>query len=535
MWSADLRAQSFDKSYAVVIGIDDYLDSKKWPHLDYPEKDAKALGDFLVSQGFVLKPFYGPAAKKQAILSYMQDTLAPKLTSHDRVLVFFAGHGHTENLGGKKRGYIVPYDGDASSSLISMAELQDESSYMGNARHQFYLLDSCFGGLLERPRDSVVDPGIPNYLQSVTDRIARQAFTAGGENQQVVDNGPYGHSVFMDALLQALKDGMADLNGDGYITFNELAAFVVPKASNKYQTPAPGYLPGHELGEFWFRSPKGTLRPVTSIPVAPTAKLRTGDSAMTVEQHLAAGNALSEAKAWDGAAAEYREAIRLEPRSAEAHFILGRALGRKGDIDGEIKEQQQAVGLNPNFADAHKALGAALGRKGDLEGEIKQLRAAVRLDPNDAVSHRQLGVAFARKNDVGGYLKQEQEAVRLDPNDAAGHRELGAALHAWGSFEDGLREMQEAVRLDPNDAANHRTLGYTMFVMGDVDGGLDELQEAIRLNPNDASAHEYLGMALERKGLLKEAADEYARASALDPSNQEYKDHLEKLQRKMTQ
>jgi hypothetical protein len=82
--------------------------------------------------------------------------------------------------------------------------------------------------------------------------------TAGGKDQQVLDTGPGGHSYFVDLLLEALRDGRADTNGDGYITFNELAAYLIPRASNNLQTPSAGILPGHGAGEYIFKVPGAT-------------------------------------------------------------------------------------------------------------------------------------------------------------------------------------------------------------------------------------------------------------------------------------
>ncbi len=296
-------AQFFDHSYAIVIGIDHYKFPTIWKPLGYAVKDATAMADLLRGEGFKVIPLYGTQATKQAILAAMQDNLAPRLGRADRVLVFFAGHGQTEMLGGEKRGYIVPYDGDKSSSLISMADLRDQSSYMGNAKHQLFIMDSCYGGLLAEMRDSVVDPHVPNYLQVVTDRLARQVLTAGGEGQEVVDGGPKGHSVFVDALLEGLQDGLADLNGDGYITFHELVAYVTPRASNAYQTPGDGVLPGHQEGEFLFVNPKGPGRAVSEIPVSANAGRRSGLSVATAEQHLALANSRWPIGDWDGAIA----------------------------------------------------------------------------------------------------------------------------------------------------------------------------------------------------------------------------------------
>lgn len=102
-WAAD---QFFDHSYAVVIGIDHYP-SRMWPQFQYGVKDARAIAAFLGTQNYdQIITLYDQQATKQAIVAAMQNQLAPRLKSTDRVLVFFAGHGSTETLGGKDRGYI---------------------------------------------------------------------------------------------------------------------------------------------------------------------------------------------------------------------------------------------------------------------------------------------------------------------------------------------------------------------------------------------------------------------------------------------
>jgi formylglycine-generating enzyme required for sulfatase activity len=83
----------------------------------------------------------------------------------------------------------------------------------------------------------------------------------------VLDGGPYGHSVFTGSILEAIKEGLADFNGDGYITYAELISYLVPAATNPYQTPAPAYFPGHGSGEFVFRSPKGATKVIVEKPV----------------------------------------------------------------------------------------------------------------------------------------------------------------------------------------------------------------------------------------------------------------------------
>jgi uncharacterized caspase-like protein len=245
----------FEHSYAVVIGIDHY---PRFRQLQYAVKDAEAIAAYLRTQNYdQVITLYDQAATKQAILATMQNQLAPRLKKNDRVLIFFAGHGYTETLGGKDRGYIVPYDGGTQSSeYISMDELRTLADYMGNARHMLFIMDSCYGGLLgAETRGIGVDPGAPGYVNDMAHRITRQVLTAGGKDQQVLDGGSKGHSVFVDAFLEALADGKADRNRNGYITFSELTDYLMARASNPYQTPSASVLPGNQGGEYLFRSP----------------------------------------------------------------------------------------------------------------------------------------------------------------------------------------------------------------------------------------------------------------------------------------
>ncbi len=294
-------------------------------------------------------PFYGSTASKRAVLSAIQDDLAPKLGPRDRVLVFFAGHGKTERLGGETRGYIVPYDGGShSSSLISMDEIRDQSSYMGLARQQLFILDSCFGGLLAVMRDSIVDPREPDYVKHISERYAREVLTAGDQDQQVLDSGRDGHSFFMAALLEGIQDGLADLNGDGYITFPELVAYVTPRASNRYQTPGEGVLPGHQEGEFLFKNPKGAGRPAPERSTIASA-LRGGEDISHTAAYVALGDASLGLGDWDEAMTLYREALRVDPSNVKAHDGLAAVLSYRDDWDGVILRSARPSASNPTM------------------------------------------------------------------------------------------------------------------------------------------------------------------------------------------
>src|ERR1017187_750814 len=172
-----LCAAPFQHSYAVVVGISNYS-SPHWPHLPYARGDAAAMADTLKAQGYEVTELYDTNATKHNILAAF-DTLANKLKVDDRVVVFISSHGANRHVGGQIFGYIVPYDGSDFASYISDAELKNASQLMQNARHQIFIMDVCYAGLMIT-RSGGVSPDIPNYIDEITNRVAREIVSAGG-------------------------------------------------------------------------------------------------------------------------------------------------------------------------------------------------------------------------------------------------------------------------------------------------------------------------------------------------------------------
>ena len=254
--SEDTNRQSkrpyFENSYALVVGIQDYKEYR-WTDLPNAKRDAKAFARFLEMQGYSVNTLFDHKATKVGITNHFLH-LARKVTDKDRFLFFFSGHGHTERFNDDDWGYIIPYDGKGSAEYISMDELRVFSRKLGKAKHELFILSSCFGGNLAL-RSGGHDPDSDFYLDAITSSSAKLVITAGGRKQKVVDGGPCGLSLFTGTILKALWDGSADQNHDGYTSSIELFAAIGRKASNRFQTPRFGQLMGHDLGDFIFRVP----------------------------------------------------------------------------------------------------------------------------------------------------------------------------------------------------------------------------------------------------------------------------------------
>jgi tetratricopeptide (TPR) repeat protein len=108
---------------------------------------------------------------------------------------------------------------------------------------------------------------------------------------------------------------------------------------------------------------------------------RSAPSPEDASRHFEAGEALEDKKDWDGAIAEYREALRLDPSLELAHYNIGQVLEDKGEVDGAVAEYRELLRLNPDSVWTHEHIADMLRDKGDREGAVAEYRAALRLNP----------------------------------------------------------------------------------------------------------------------------------------------------------
>jgi uncharacterized caspase-like protein len=206
-----------------VIGINRY---KTAAPLSYAVNDAEAVVSVLSDRfqfpkeniRVLLDDDATAAAIREQFLSFACEGTDP----YDRLVVFFAGHGHTIKSSRGEVGYLVPHDGDCIklATLIRWDELTGNADLI-EAKHIFFLMDACYGGL---SITRALKPGSMRFLKDMMLRRSRQVLTAGKADEVVADvGGPLpNHSVFTGRLLEGLEGKAA--NSAGVLTANGVAA-----------------------------------------------------------------------------------------------------------------------------------------------------------------------------------------------------------------------------------------------------------------------------------------------------------------------
>ena len=265
----------YAKSYALVIGIDNYTNG--WPRLAGAIKDAETVAEVLKQQGFEVR--LEKDLDRKSLTAVLEEWFIFAGQDPDaRLLVWFAGHGHTiERKGFAPNGYIVAADAPSPFSQSEPERLSAESRFKeralsltrfgefmkeANARHVLVVFDSCFSGTIFHATRAALPAAISRY----TTLPVRQFVTSGTAGQKVSDDGQF-RRLFIGAITGLEPE--ANPNRDPYVTGNELGNFLQQKVTNLSagrQTPLFGPMneQGYDQGDFVFQVREEAPRPTTA-------------------------------------------------------------------------------------------------------------------------------------------------------------------------------------------------------------------------------------------------------------------------------
>ena len=136
-------AGHYRRSIAFVIGIDKY---QKMTPLKAAKNDALSMKAILEEHGFEVRMLLDEEATYTAIKRLLTTGIAKEISDQDRVFIYFAGHGISE----ENTGHFMPVDGDPEEPEVGGISMQWLTDYFRKTRrpkHLFFAADACYSGL----------------------------------------------------------------------------------------------------------------------------------------------------------------------------------------------------------------------------------------------------------------------------------------------------------------------------------------------------------------------------------------------------
>ena len=114
--------------------------------------------------------------------------------------------------------------------------------------------------------------------------------------------------------------------------------------------------------------------------------------------------------------------------SPESHYSLAALLAAQGHSDLAIAQYREAIRLNPRMAMAYNNLGAALLARGRSGEARENFRKAISIDPDLAEVYNNMGVSFAQSGQITEAKRCFSKALALKADIAGAKENLARAL-----------------------------------------------------------------------------------------------------------
>jgi len=234
---------------------------------------------------------------------------------------------------------------------------------------------------------------------------------------------------------------------------------------------------------------------------------------------LGVAGVLPSDEAFRRAKAAVSRALEIDPGLAEAHAVLGYLkLGSDFDWDGAEAELKQAVELNPNSGNAYDYYGLLLAAMERYEEALLMQQRAHELDP---LVHRGIDISttLLRAGRYDEALSTVLRVLDIDPHFALGHATLGWAYLLKKMPEQGIAELEKAVSLSPDGTMYLAQLGEAYGVVGRTDEAREVLRRLEKMSTQRYvspyhMAYIYTGLGEQERALdfLERAYEERAGA-----------------------
>lgn len=210
--------------YALLVGVNRFLDGRAFPSLRYCVNDVLALRETLDQQGYLVRLVHDDMAElplkplRENVLYHLED-LCSRAQPDDLLLIHFACHGFVC----EGRQYLAVYDtrhGRAAQTGLALSEIEAQLRRSA-ARRRILILDACHSGAaLTRGADE------DEFIRAVFERaegFVRIAASTAQQKAQEWQEKQMG--AFTYFLNEALRGGAR--NPYGLVTVQSAANYVL--------------------------------------------------------------------------------------------------------------------------------------------------------------------------------------------------------------------------------------------------------------------------------------------------------------------
>lgn len=236
-------------------------------------------------------------------------------------------------------------------------------------------------------------------------------------------------------------------------------------------------------------------------------------------RYLASGEQFYKEGKYQEAALQFRNAVQLDPKSAEARHRLARAYLNLNNPAAAYSELMEAVTLQPSNWDAQLDLASLEIARREFDEAGTRIAAVLEADPDNALAHATLGMKYAVTEETAKAVVAFEKAIALAPERVDFYTGLGRTVYqAAGKVSEAEAVFKKAAAANPNSANAHLELARFYLAQNRPEGEA-AARAAMQLAPKDITPRLLLARVFRATGRPAEAASQLRELKSIAPEN----------------
>ncbi len=188
------------------------------------------------------------------------------------------------------------------------------------------------------------------------------------------------------------------------------------------------------------------------------------------------------------AESHFRDALRVNPISAEAWSGLADILDARDDTTGALANYEKALAIKPDLLTTLLNAGQTAIKADEQQKAEGWYRRAFALDPQSADAANGLGLALAKQGHADEARRAFEEAIVLRKDYATAINNLGVLFLQQGKANDAIAAFEYGIRAAPDEDILYLNLGRTYTRLGDTGKARQVMQNLLDRKPDNATA-----------------------------------------------
>jgi len=209
--------------------------------------------------------------------------------------------------------------------------------------------------------------------------------------------------------------------------------------------------------------------------------------------------------------------------------LAGFKLLTEGDTQGARAQFKKALAINPNDAKAYGEIARSYAMERKFDEGIKWAEKGIQANPEDEYPYAIIAKIYEQRGELKKAIEYYRESLQYTPNYPQVCYNMGVDYNLLGEYDKAIEILTEAKKYAPDFAEVRNNLGFAYWNKGKYYRAIEEYKKAIELKPDYTDALYNLALAYKTQKKFAEAEKLLRKIITLKPTSIAARRELENL------